>query len=130
MELNFYAILLLLSILNLFALIYIGRKQHITVYLMLYIAITINLIGHCIISESTYLESALIGHKLVYVGAVFTPMLWLLGVAKLCKIKIPKHFIGGLILISSMVLYFAYNVENQTLYYTSISLGKYNNYRP
>ena len=86
MELNFYAILLLLSILNLFALIYIGRKQHITVYLMLYIAITINLIGHCIISESTYLESALIGHKLVYVGAVFTPMLWLLGVAKLCKI--------------------------------------------
>ena len=128
MELNFYAILLLLSILNLFALIYIGRKQHITVYLMLYIAITINLIGHCIISESTYLESALIGHKLVYVGAVFTPMLWLLGVAKLCKIKIPKQFIGGLILFSSFVLYLAYNVENQTLYYSSISLEKYNNY--
>ena len=128
MEVNFYAILLFLSLFNLFALIYIGRKQNITVYLMLYIVITINLIGHCIVSESAYLETALIGHKLVYVGAVFTPMLWLLGVAKLCKIKIPKHFIGGLILFSSMVLYFAYNVENQTLYYTSISLGKYNNY--
>ena len=124
MEVNFYAILLFLSLFNLFALIYIGRKQNITVYLMLYIVITINLIGHCIISEAAYLETALIGHKLVYVGAVFTPMLWLLGVAKLCKIKIPKHFIGGLILFSSMVLYFAYNVENQTLYYTSISLGK------
>lgn len=104
MEVNFYAILLFLSLFNLFALIYIGRKQNITVYLMLYIAITINLIGHCIISESAYLETALIGHKLVYAGAVFTPMLWLLGVAKLCKIKIPKHFIGGLILVSSMVL--------------------------
>lgn len=128
MEFNIYSILLLLSIFNLFALIYIGRKQNISVYLMLYIAITINLIGHFIISKSMYLETALVGHRLVYVGAVFTPVLWLFGVAKLCKIDIPKHFIGGLILCSSIVLYFAYNVGNQTLYYTSISLERYNNY--
>lgn len=128
MEFNFYSILLLLSIFNLFALIFIGRKQNISVYLMLYIAITINLIGHYIISKSIYLETALVGHRLVYVGAVFTPTLWLFGVAKLCKIKIPKHIVSGLILCSSIVLYFAYNVGTQTLYYSSISLERHNNY--
>ena len=110
MEFNFYSILLILSIINLFALIFIGRKQNISVYLMLYIAITINLIGHYIISKSIYLETALVGHRLVYVGAVFTPTLWLFGVSKLCKIKIPKQCIIGLISCSMMVLYLAYNV--------------------
>ena len=128
MEFNFYSILLILSIINLFALIFIGRKQNISVYLMLYIAITINLIGHYIISKSIYFETALVGHRLVYVGAVFTPTLWLFGVSKLCKIKIPKQCIIGLISCSMMVLYLAYNVGTQTLYYSSISLEQHNNY--
>lgn len=128
MEFNFYAILLLLSIINLFALIIIGRKQNISVYLMLYIAITINLVGHYTISNSVHFETALVGHRLVYIGAVFTPILWLLAVSKLCKIKIPKPFIVGLVSYSSIVLYLAYNVGTQTLYYTSIALEKHNNY--
>lgn len=125
---NVYLILLVLSIINLFALIYMGRKQNISVYLMLYVAITINLIGHYIISKSVYFETALVGHRLVYVGSVFTPVLWLLAVAKLCKIKIPKYLIAGLMSYSCAVLYLAYNVGTQTLYYTSITLEKHNNY--
>ncbi|MBE5926365.1 MAG: HD domain-containing protein [Lachnospiraceae bacterium] len=128
MEFNFYAILLSLSIINLLALIIIGRKQNISVYLMLYIVITINLIGQYTISKSDFLETALVGHRLVYVGAIFTSSLWLLGVAKLCKIKIPKPFIVGLLAYSSFVLYLACNVGTQTLYYTSIALEKHNNY--
>lgn len=128
MEFNVYFILLIISIINLFALMYIGRKQNISVYLMLYIAITINLIGHFITSKSVYFETALVGHRLVYVGAVFAPVLWLLAVVKLCKIKIPKYLIAGLVSYSLIVLYLAYNVGTQTLYYTSITLEKHNNY--
>lgn len=128
MVLNFYSILLIISIINLLALIYIGRKQNISVYIMLYIAITINLIGHYIISKSVYFETALSGHRLVYVGAVFCPTLWFFGVAKLCKIKIPQYINGALLACSGIVLYLAYNVGTQTLYYTSITLGKYNDY--
>ncbi len=114
---DFYSILMIISIINLFALIYIGRKQNISVYIMLYIAITINLIGHNIISKSMYFETALEGHRLVYIGAVFCPILWLFGVAKLCKIKITKYFTGGLIAYSITVLYLAYNVGTQKLYF-------------
>ena len=128
MDLNFYSILLIFSIINLFTLIFIGNKKNITVYLLLYTVITISLIGHYIISTSTYFETALTGHRLVYIGAVFTSPLWLLAVSKLCKIHIPKYIIAGLLLCSLIVLYFAYNVDTQTVYYTSISLEQHNNY--
>ena len=128
MDLNFYSILLILSIINLFALIFIGNKKNITVYILLYTVISISLIGHYIISTSTYFETALTGHRLVYIGAVFTSPLWLLAVSKLCKIHIPKYVIAGLLLYSIVVLYFAYNVDTQTIYYSSISLEQHNNY--
>lgn len=128
MELNFYSILLLLSIINIFALIVIGRKQNISIYLLLYSVITLNLIGSYTVSTSVYFETALVGHRLVYIGAVFTPVLWLLAVSRLCKIKIPKHFTIGLVLYSVIVLYFAYNVDSQTFYYSSVKLEQHNNY--
>ena len=128
MEFNFYTIPLLLSIINIFVLLIIGHKHNISVYLMLYIAITISILGSYTISQSIYFETALLGHRLVYVGGVFTPTLWLLGVSKLCKIKIPKPFIIGLISYSIIVLYFACNVDSQTLYYSSIALEQYNDY--
>lgn len=128
MELNFYSILLLLSIINIFALIVIGRKQNISIYLLLYSVITLNLIGSYTVSTSIHFETALTGHRLVYLGAVFTPILWLLGVSRLCKFKIPKPFVIGLVLYSVIVLYFSYNVDTQTLYYSSISLEQHNNY--
>ena len=128
MDINFYSILLIISVINLFALIFIGKKKNITVYLLLYILITINLIGHYTISKAVHFETALTGHRLVYVGTVFTSPLWLLAVAKLCKIHIPKHFIIGVISCSMVILYLAYNVDTQTLYYSSVSLEQYNNY--
>lgn len=122
MTFNFYAILLLLSIANLIALIIIGRKQNISLYLLIFGSITVSIMGSYIISKAMVLDTALVGHKLVYAGGVFTPSLLLLGVAKLCKIRIPKPFSIGLVVYSAIVLYFAYNVGEQTLYYESVTL--------
>ena len=128
MPLNFYSILLFFSIINLFLLIWFGQKKNITVYILLYSVITINLIGHFIISKSTYLETALAGHCLVYIGAVFSSLLWFLAVCKLCKINISKYIVMGLLSYGIIILYLACNVGTQNIYYSDISLGQYNEY--
>ena len=122
MFINAYAVLLILSILNLVALVYLGRKQNLTIYLLLFGSITISIYGAYTISTATIMDVALIGHRLVYAGGVFIPSIILICVARLCKIKIPKPFSIGLLIISAVILYFAYNVDNQTYYYNSISL--------
>ncbi len=98
MTINFYAILLILSAGAIFALITLGRKQNISIYLLLFGTIFISIMGQYTISVASSLEVALVGHRIHYIGAAFTPPCILFCIAKLCKIKIPKPFYFGLIL--------------------------------
>ena len=126
MTLNIYAVLLILSIINLFLLYMLGRKQNYSIYVLLFGSIIVSLMGTYFISIANTLEAALVGHRLVYVGGVFAPSFLLLAVARLCKIKIPKAISLGLIAIGIVILWLAFNVDTQDIYYSSMSLKQEN----
>lgn len=124
MEFNIYAGLVILSIVMLVMLIVVGRKQNITEYLLIFVSIMICCIGYYTISISESLEAAIIGHRLVYLGGVFSPVFLLMGEMKLCKLRIHKRMVILLLAYSVVVLAFAFSVGDGTCYYTSVSLGK------
>lgn len=123
MELNIYAIMFLLSIVMLILLIAVGRRQNITDYLLIFVSIMISSMGYYTISTAEGLETAIVGHRLIYMGGVFAPVFLLFGVMKLCKIKIPKILGLCLITYSVVVLYFAFSVGAGTVYYSGVSIG-------
>lgn len=124
MEFNIYAGMVIMSVIMLVILIVIGRKQNITEYLLIFVSIMICCIGYYTVSISESLEAAIIGHRLVYLGGVFSPVFLLFGEMKLCKLKIYKIPVIVLIAYSVVVLCFAFTVEEGTCYYTNVSLGK------
>lgn len=122
MTINIYAILLILSAGAIFALITLGRKQNITIYLLLFVTIFISIMGQYTISVASSIEVALVGHRIHYIGATFAPPCILFCIAKLCKIKVPKPFYFGLILSSIVILYLSYNIDSQTIYYSNFNI--------
>lgn len=124
MEFNIYAGMAIMSIIMLVMLIVVGRKQNITEYLLIFVSIMICCIGYYTVSVSEGLEAAIIGHRLVYLGGVFSPVFLLFGEMKLCKLKIYKVPVILLIAYSVLVLYFAFTVGEGTYYYTNVTLGQ------
>lgn len=121
---NLYAVIVLLSFIMVLVLIGVGHKQIITDYLLIFVAVMVAGIGHYIISTSSGLEAALVGHRISYLGGVFTPVLLFFSVTKMCKIKIPKILAGGLGAYCLIILYFAFSVPSRTDYYSSVSIGR------
>ena len=122
MTLNVYAVLLLLSVFNLLMLYIIGRKQNFSLYVLLFGSVLVSLMGTYSVSTADSIEAALVGHRFVYAGGVFAPSLTLLAVARLCKIRIPKLVSFGLIAIGVVILWLAFNVDTQDIYYSSMTL--------
>lgn len=123
MVINIYAIMFLVSLLMVIILAVIGHKLNITHYVLLFAAIMISMLGDYTISIADTLNMAVMGHRMVYLGGIFTPILMLFCAMKLCHIKIPKALWCGLLVLASVVMYFAFTVENSTAYYTSMKLG-------
>lgn len=126
MTVNIYAITFVASILMLILLSAIGRGQNITNYLLVFVTCAISCFGYYTISLATSVETALIGHRLVYLGGVFIPMLVLFCAMNLCHIKIPKSLVFILLVFSTVVLYYAYTVDSNDAYYKSFTLGHEN----
>lgn len=118
-----YAVSFLASLFLLILLIFIGYKQNITYYLLMFVAITISNMGYYAVSSASNLETAILGHRLIYFGGVFTPVLILLCVMKLCRLPVGRIFGGFLCVFSIVVLYFAYSIEYRTDYYKRVTLG-------
>lgn len=126
MEINIYAIVFLLSLIMIVILAVIGSKININNYILLFAAIMISNIGDYTISVAETLDMAIMGHRMVYLGGVFTPILMLFCTMKLCHMRIPKWLWAGLLALASVVLYFAFTVGSSTAYYTSLALGENN----
>lgn len=121
-----YAVAFLVSILMLILLIFIGYKQNITYYLLVFVAILLANVGYFTVSSAETLETAVMGNRLTYLGSIFIPILMLLCVSKLCQISVPKPIVTALLVYGVVVLYFVFSVEYRTDYYKSIALGKDN----
>lgn len=124
MEMNIYAIVFLLSLVMLIVLAVIGSKLNISNYLLLFVAIMVSNIGDYIISVSKTMDMAIMGHRLIYLGSVFIPILMLFCTMKLCHMRIPKRLWSVLLILAGVVMYFAFTVGNSTAYYTSLTLGE------
>ena len=68
MPLNIYGIAFILSFIMLILLVLIGKRQNITYYLLVFMAILLSCMGHYMLSISTELEAAIVGHRFVYLG--------------------------------------------------------------
>ena len=120
---NIYAIAFLASIVMLALLLVVSKNQNITYYLLMFVMIMIANMGYYSLSTSETIETALMGHRLIYLGGVFVPIFLLFSTMKLCRMEIPAWFIMVLLTLSTIVLYFAFSVGYRTDYYKNISLG-------
>lgn len=123
MELNIYGIVFILSFILLVALVIVGQKQNINYYLLVFSAIMICCLGYYTVSIAEQLEVAIVGHRMIYLGGVFIPILMLFAAMKLCHIEIPKWFGLFMMTFGVIVFYFAFTVGERTEYYTNLSLG-------
>ena len=96
MTINIYAIAFFISLIMVVILAIIGRRMNITHFLLLFVAIMISHLGDYTISISSSLDMAVMGHRMVYLGGIFTPILMLFSIMKLSKMKIPKILWMGL----------------------------------
>lgn len=124
MELNIYGIVFILSFIMLVMLVVIGHRQNITYYLLVFTAVMVSNMGHYIISIAEELETAIAGHRCVYLGGIFIPVLMMFAAMRLCHIEIRKWFACFVMAFSVFVFYFAFTVGERTEYYKNLSLGK------
>lgn len=123
---NIFAFAFLASIVMLVLLLLVSQNQNITYYLLLFVMIIIANMGYYSLSTSETLETALMGHRLIYLGGVFAPIFLLFSTMKLCRMKIPAWLVGGLLTLSTIVLYLAFSVGYRDVYYKNVSLGNEN----
>ena len=123
---NVYAAAFLASIAMLVLLLIVCQNQNITYYLLTFIMITISNMGYYSLATAKNLDTALLGHRLIYLGGVFIPIFLLFSTMKLCRMEVPKWIVTVLLVMSTVVLYFAFSVGSRNDYYKNVSLGNDN----
>lgn len=123
---NVYAAAFLASIAMLVLLLIVCQNQNITYYLLTFIMITISNMGYYSLATAKNLDTALLGHRLIYLGGVFIPIFLLFSTMKLCRMEVPKWIVTVLLVMSTVVLYFAFSVGRRNDYYKNVSLGNDN----
>ena len=123
---NVYAAAFLASIAMLVLLLIVCQNQNITYYLLTFIMITISNMGYYSLATAKNLDTALLGHRLIYLGGVFIPIFLLFSTMKLCRMEVPKWIVTVLLVMSTVVLYFAFSVGRRNYYYKNGSLGNDN----
>lgn len=123
---NIYAFAFLASLVMLVLLLLVSQNQNITYYLLMFVMIIIANMGYYSLSTAETLETALMGHRLIYLGGVFVPIFLLFSTMKLCQMEVPKWLVVILLTLSTVVLYFAFSVGNRDDYYKNVSLGNEN----
>ena len=126
MGINIYAVTFLISILLLIALIYVGRKQNITFYIMMFTLITISNMGYYGVSYTKSLEAALVGHRMIYLSGTVVPFILFMCCLRLCHIKFHKLVVAPVFALCMVSLYLACSVESGDGYYKNISIGQEN----
>lgn len=123
---NVYTAAFLASIAMLVLLLIVCQNQNITYYLLTFIMITISNMGYYSLASAKTLDTALMGHRLIYLGGVFIPIFLLFSTMKLCRMEVPKWIVTVLLVMCIVVLYFAFSVGRRNDYYKNVSMGNDN----
>ena len=82
---NIFAFAFLASIVMLVLLLMVSQNQNITYYLLMFVMIIIANMGYYSLSTAETLETALMGHRLIYLGGVFVPIFLLFSTIIACS---------------------------------------------
>ena len=122
MEYNIYGVGFVLSVVFLILLIIVGRKQNINNYIMIFVAVLLSNYGYHAVSVATNLEAALVGQRILNIGAIFAPVLMLYCAMRLCKIEAKKFMVYMSITYSLLVAYFSFTIGVTGDFYKEVTL--------
>lgn len=124
---GFYFLVFILSVI-LALKCFLQNKNIDTLFVLFFISIIINCMGRYLLAASDGLEMALWANKFLYLGGVYTPLLVVLVLARLCDIKIPRILVCLMTLHSTVVMGFVLTIEKYDFYYKSVELVHENGY--
>ena len=119
-----YALVAVISFVQLISLLIKGGKNQ-NVYMLLLFAVTLICnIGYYAISVSESVETAVLCNKITYFGGIFLPLFVLLSISDLCKTKLPKALMIFLVIYSFVVLTLAFSVGHNGIYYKQVGIER------
>lgn len=121
-----YFLCFMISVINLVLLAFVVKNKKNFYYVLFFLLISISNFGYVTISHASTMAVALVGNTLTYFGGAFLPYIFLLCIAGLCKVVIPRI---------AKLLMFVYNfivfmlvwitLDGSQLYYESLELRYY-----
>lgn len=116
-----YAFTTAVSFILLIGYISMVKTREIT-FILLYSSVFLVNAGYLMLSMSTTVGEALLANRVSYLGAVFLPLLMLLIIMDVCRIKRNKFILAVLITISVVIFLIAASPGYSTVYYKEVSL--------
>ncbi|MBE5935609.1 MAG: HD domain-containing protein [Lachnospiraceae bacterium] len=98
------------------------KKKSFTYFSNMFGIIAISNAGSLALALSQNVDTAILANKLAYVGGVFMPLMILLNIANLCKIKVRRFVAGILFTVASVVYGFILTAGYSTMYYKSVDI--------
>lgn len=120
---SLFYLLVFIAALIMLGKVLIGNKKVDTLLIASILLIVVNSAGRYMLAVSNDLEAAILANKIVYIGASYTPFMFVLLLAKLCKLKMPKQLIAFLIAYSTFVMGSVLTIGHNELYYKNVELG-------
>ena len=124
--LGIYLTTFIISILAIILLVYIGKRQNITYYLLFFVTVAISNGGYLALIKAENVKEAILATQITYFGGVFLPLFMFLSVLQLCKLHIPDWTIPILFVIDIAVLGGILSIGYSTIYYKSVELETIN----
>ena len=116
-----YAFTAAISFILLIGYISMIKMKEIT-FILLYSSVFLVNAGYLMLSMSTTVGEALLANRVSYLGAVFLPLLMLLIIMDVCRVKNNKYVLAALITISIVIFLIAASPGYSTVYYKEVYL--------
>lgn len=117
-----YGIAAFIVLIQLIALITKGGKTQSVYMLLLFVVTVICNLGYFAIAISQSVETAVLGNKITYFGAVFLPYLVLMTIAELCDTRLPIKIRYPLLGYSIIVLMLVFSTGYSDIYYKNVDI--------
>ena len=117
-----YLICFIISILIFLWLIYQSDKLNINQILLVIITVVSNG-GHYSLVTSTTLEKALLANKLIYLPAIFSPMLFFFNICELCRIRLPRWLVAALYTIQLILYLSVLTIGKLSIFYKTVQFN-------
>lgn len=119
----YYLLVCGIALFNLFIFVFRFDGKKLNNYLLIIILLlTISNAGYLAVAMATELNEAIIATKISQLAGCFMPMILLLAILEMCKIKTPKFFVNILFLLSVGVYMLVLSSGYMTWYFKDISI--------